>query len=80
MYAAIGTGAITTAEAVRLSQHAEAVGADAILVVPITYWLLTDDELLAHYGTIARSVRLPMMLYNNPRLTGVDLTPPVSMA
>ena len=73
----IGTGAITTAEAVRLSQHAEAAGADAILVVPITYWLLTDDELLAHYRTIAQSVRLPMMLYNNPRLTGVDLAPPV---
>ncbi len=73
----IGTGAITTAEAMRLSQHAEATGADAILVVPITYWLLTDDELLAHYRAIAGSVRLPMMLYNNPRLTGVDLTPPV---
>jgi 4-hydroxy-tetrahydrodipicolinate synthase len=73
----VGTGAITTAEAVRLSQHAEAVGADSILVVPITYWLLNDAELLAHYKTIAGAVRLPMMLYNNPRLTGVDITPDV---
>lgn len=73
----IGTGAMTTAEAVRLSQHAEAVGADSILVVPITYWLLNEAELLAHYKTIAGAVRLPMMLYNNPRLTGVDLTPDV---
>lgn len=73
----IGTGAITTAEAIRLSRHADEIGADAILVVPITYWLLTDDEILAHYRAIAGSVRLPLMLYNNPRLTGVDLTPPI---
>ncbi len=73
----IGTGAITTAEAIRLSRHADEIGADAILVVPITYWLLTDDEILAHYRAIAGSVRLPLILYNNPRLTGVDLTPPI---
>jgi 4-hydroxy-tetrahydrodipicolinate synthase len=73
----IGTGAITTAEAIRLSRHADEIGADAILVVPITYGLLTDDEILAHYRAIAGSVRLPLILYNNPRLTGVDLTPPI---
>jgi len=73
----IGTGAHTTAEAVRLSLHAEKVGADAVLVVPITYWLLTDDELLAHYRAIAGAIGITVMLYNNPRLTGVDLTPGV---
>lgn len=73
----IGTGAVTTAEAVRLSRHAEKIGADAVLVVPITYWILTDDELLAHYRAIAGSIGITVMLYNNPRLTGVDLTPAV---
>jgi len=73
----IGTGAVTTAEAVRLSQHAEKVGADAVLVVPITYWLLTDEELRAHYRAIAGAIGISVMLYNNPRLTGVDITPPV---
>ncbi len=73
----IGTGAMTTAEAVRLSRHAEQAGADAVLVVPITYWLLTDEELLAHYRSIAGAIRLPLMLYNNPRLSGVDLQPHV---
>jgi len=73
----VGTGAITTAEAVRLSQHAEQVGADAVLVVPITYWLLNDEELLTHYRAIAGAVRLPLMLYNNPRLSGVDIQPHV---
>ncbi|TXL78783.1 dihydrodipicolinate synthase family protein [Vineibacter terrae] len=73
----IGTGAMTTAEAVRLSRHAEQAGADAVLVVPITYWLLTDEELLAHYRAIAGAIGLPLMLYNNPRLSGVDLQPHV---
>ena len=72
---AIGTGAITTAEAVRLSEHAEKVGADALLVVPITYWPLNEAELRAHYRAIAAATELPIFAYNSPVLTGVDMTP-----
>jgi len=71
----LGTGAITTAEAVRLAEHAERIGADAILVVPISYWILTDGELQAHYTTIAQSVKIPVCIYNNPGLTGIDIKP-----
>ena len=74
---AIGTGAITTAEAVRLSEHAEKIGADAALVVPITYWPLSDVELRAHYRAIASAIHIPIFLYNSPVLSGVDLTPNV---
>ena len=71
----VGTGSMNTAEAVRLSLHAKEIGADAILVVPTTYWPLTEDELSAHYHTIADATGMPMILYNNPRTTGVDMSP-----
>jgi 4-hydroxy-tetrahydrodipicolinate synthase len=72
-----GTGAITTTEAVRQAKHAEEVGADGVLVVPITYWPLTDNEVYAHYEAIARAIRLPITVYNNPWTTGVDIKPPL---
>jgi 4-hydroxy-tetrahydrodipicolinate synthase len=73
----VGTGAISTAEAVRLSQHAQEQGASAVLVVPISYWLLGEAELLAHYKAIDRAVSIPMAIYNSPRLTGIDMLPPL---
>ncbi|MGE0873878.1 MAG: dihydrodipicolinate synthase family protein [Burkholderiales bacterium] len=73
----VGTGAITTAEAVRLARHAERAGADSVLVVPITYWILTEQELFEHYRAIAGAVSIPVGIYNNPRLTVTDLQPPL---
>jgi 4-hydroxy-tetrahydrodipicolinate synthase len=70
-----GTGSITTAEAVRLSQFAEGVGADGVLVVPINYWRPTDNELYGHYEAIAQAVKIPVGIYNNPGTTGVDIKP-----
>lgn len=72
-----GTGAIQTAESVRLSKFAAEVGADAVLVVPITYWPLNDDELYGHFETIAGAVDIPVGIYNNPGTTGVDIKPAV---
>jgi 4-hydroxy-tetrahydrodipicolinate synthase len=70
-----GTGSITTAEAVRLSQFAEGAGADGVLVVPINYWKPTDDELYGHYEAIAKAVKIPLGIYNNPGTTGADIKP-----
>jgi 4-hydroxy-tetrahydrodipicolinate synthase len=70
-----GTGSIQTQEAVRLSKFAEDAGADAALVVPITYWPLTDDELYSHFESIAGSINIPVGIYNNPGTTGVDIKP-----
>jgi len=72
-----GTGAMTTAEAVRLSKFAEKAGAAGILVVPITYWKPTDDELFEHYRRVAAAVSVPVAVYNNPGLTGVEILPPL---
>jgi 4-hydroxy-tetrahydrodipicolinate synthase len=72
-----GTGAMTTAEAVRQARDAEAAGADGILVVPITYWPLTENEVYEHYRAIAVATQLPITVYNNPWTTGVDIKPPL---
>lgn len=71
----VGIGAMTTAESVRLAKHAANNGADAVLVVPINYWRPTEREIIHHYETVAAASNIPMWLYNNPPLTGIDLTP-----
>lgn len=72
-----GTGTNSTAHAVKMSLEAEAVGADALLVVTPYYNKATADGLYAHYLTIARAVSLPIIVYNVPSRTGVDV--PVSV-
>lgn len=71
----IGTGSSSTKEVVSLSQHAEKVGADGVVVINPYYWTLTEENLFAHYAEIAESVELPILLYNFPTLTGQDLPP-----
>ncbi|MGF9693962.1 dihydrodipicolinate synthase family protein [Rhizobium sp. 0TCS1.26] len=71
----IGTGAEDTREAVRLSRKAEAMGADGVMIIPPFYSTPTDDELVAHYRTIASSISIPIMVYNNPATTNVDMKP-----
>lgn len=71
----IGTSAIATKNAVALSRHAERIGADAIIVNPQSYWQPTEDELFEHYRAIARAVSIPVMVYNNPGTTKVDMSP-----
>jgi 4-hydroxy-tetrahydrodipicolinate synthase len=70
-----GTGAERTEKAVRLARFAESVGADALMVVAPYYALPTEDELFEHYRLIAEAVSLPIMVYNNPWTTGVDMKP-----
>lgn len=72
-----GTGSNDTAHAVSLSIAAQEAGADALLVVSPYYNKATPEGLYAHYLTIAHSVRLPVILYNVPSRTGVDI--PVSV-
>jgi 4-hydroxy-tetrahydrodipicolinate synthase len=73
----VGTGAVTTAEAVRLSRYAQAAGADGVLVVPHTYWPLTEPEVYEHYTAVAGAITLPVVIYNNPWTTGTDIKPPL---
>jgi 4-hydroxy-tetrahydrodipicolinate synthase len=70
-----GTGAVTTQQSVRLTQAAEAMGADLALVITPYFALPSQDELVLHYTTIAKATRLPVMLYNNPPRTSVNVLP-----
>ena len=68
-----GTGSNCTAHAVDLSIAAEEAGADALLVVSPYYNKATSEGLYAHYEAIARAVHIPIILYNVPSRTGVDI-------
>lgn len=72
-----GTGCNSTAHAAELSLAAENVGADALLIVSPYYNKATAEGLIAHYLTIAHTVSIPIILYNVPSRTGLDI--PVSV-
>ena len=75
-----GTGSNSTAEAIRLSTHAEASGADALLLVTPYYNKATQKGLIEHYTKIAESVSIPIILYNVPSRTGVNILPETAVA
>jgi 4-hydroxy-tetrahydrodipicolinate synthase len=68
-----GTGALSTAETIELSVHAERCGAAAVMVVPPFYDALSWRELLAHYTAVAERISIPIMYYNLPSASGVTL-------
>lgn len=68
-----GTGSNDTAHAIALSKAAEEAGVDALLVVSPYYNKATNDGLLTHYAAIAESVHIPVIVYNVPSRTGVDI-------
>ncbi len=70
-----GTGGNNTAKAVETAQAAAALGADGLLSVTPYYNRCTQEGLLAHYGAIAAATRLPVLLYNVPTRTCVDIAP-----
>lgn len=71
----VGTNSGRTREVIRLSQQAEEKGAAGILLAPPYYSLPTPDELYDHFATVNNAIGIPIMLYNYPARTGVDLTP-----
>ena len=70
-----GTGSNDTATAIKLSQHAEKDGVDVLLLVTPYYNKATQKGLIAHYTAIAESVNIPIILYNVPSRTGVNIEP-----
>ncbi|MGN0690691.1 MAG: 4-hydroxy-tetrahydrodipicolinate synthase, partial [Oscillospiraceae bacterium] len=68
-----GTGSNDTAYAVQLSKEAEILGADAVLVVSPYYNKTSQNGLIKHFTTIADAINIPVMLYNIPGRTGVNI-------
>jgi 4-hydroxy-tetrahydrodipicolinate synthase len=68
-------GAVSTRETVRLAQCAQAEGVDYAVVVTPYYLRPSQDELVQHYADVCRAVHIPVLAYNIPERTGVDLDP-----
>ena len=71
----VGTAAEWTDVAVRHSREAERLGAAGVMVVPPFYSSPTEDELFEHYRRIGEAISIPVMVYNNPNTSNVDLRP-----
>src|SRR5918912_3011329 len=71
----VGVGSSGTREAVELARHAEGVGADSVLVVSPFYWKASEEGLFRHFAAVAGAVEIPVVVYNLPMLTGIDLSP-----
>ena len=73
----IGAGAENTWDVVRYSKEAQDLGADGVLIIPPFYSTPNGDELYAHYATVGAAISIPIMLYNNPATSNVDMLPPL---
>lgn len=70
----VGTAAETTRDAIEYTQQAEQAGADASLLINSYYAHPTDQEVYEHFKAVANSVTFPIMIYNNPFTTGVNIS------
>ena len=71
----VGTGSNNTKSAIEMSKYVEEVGADGILAVTPYYNKTTQKGLISHYKEIAEAVNLPIIMYNVPSRTGVNILP-----
>lgn len=71
----VGVSDVTTAKTVRRAQYAQRAGADAVMILPVSYWKLTEREIAQHYRSISDAIAIPIMAYNNPATSGVDMRP-----
>ncbi len=71
----VGVSALTTERAVHHARFAERAGATAVMLIPMSYWKLTEEEVFKHYERVAEAISVPIMAYNNPATGGVDMRP-----
>ena len=71
----VGVGALTTDVAEDLARDARKAGADGLLLAPMSYQPLTDDEVFRHFEAVAAAGELPLCIYNNPRTTKFTFSP-----
>jgi len=70
-----GTAAVATREAIELSQHAQETGADGLQIVAPYYGKINETEVFEHFRQIAEAVSIPVLIYNNPVTSGIDVSP-----
>jgi len=70
-----GTATCSTRKVIELTKYASDVGVDGALIVPPFYSKIDDEEIFRHYESIGKSVDMPIMLYNNPFTSKIDIKP-----
>ncbi|MFF3328179.1 dihydrodipicolinate synthase family protein [Streptomyces sp. NPDC002888] len=70
----VGIGALRTADVLALAEDAQRAGASAVLLAPMTYQPLTEDEVFGLYEEVTRELSVPLCVYDNPRTTHVDFS------
>ena len=73
----VGTAAVSTRDTIKRSQYAQKAGADGVMVVPPYYCHPNEREIYEHYKALVESIELPIVMYNNPGTSGVDMLPPL---
>lgn len=70
----IGIGALRTRDVLALAMHAQESGAAGVLLAPVSYQKLTEDEVFGLYETVTRSLSIPLCVYDNPGTTHFDFS------
>ncbi len=70
-----GIGALRTGDVVDLARDAQAAGASALLIAPVTYFALGDEEVYQHFLAVSKATDLPICIYNNPGATHFTVSP-----
>jgi len=71
----VGAGAENPLDVVRYGRDAQDLGADGLLIIPPFYSSPTDEEVYRHYRYIGEALSIPIMVYNNPAITNIDMQP-----
>jgi 4-hydroxy-tetrahydrodipicolinate synthase len=71
----VGASDLTTAGTVARSEYAQQAGATAVMVIPVSYWALNEREIVQHYTSVSDAISIPVMAYNNPATSGIDMSP-----
>ena len=71
----VGASDLTTAGTVARSEYAQQAGATAVMVIPVSYWALNEREIVQHYTSVSDAISIPIMAYNNPATSGIDMSP-----
>ncbi len=71
----VGSSDLTTSGTVARAAYAEQAGATAVMVIPVSYWPLNDREIVQHYSSVSDAISIPIMAYNNPATSGIDMPP-----
>ncbi len=71
----VGSSDLTTAGTVARAEYAQEAGATAVMVIPVSYWALGEREIVQHYTSVSDAISIPIMAYNNPATSGIDMSP-----